>query len=386
MKQEIKNLDKAAERIKKAIKRKEGIILYGDADMDGVASVIILKEAIANLDVHPRGVHTYFPDRETEGYGVNKDALNYLKNYAPALFITLDLGIANFEEIKLAKKMGFEVMVLDHHKILNKLPKASIIVDPHQKGDKYPFKEFAAAGIIFKLAEVLLGKKMTPSLRNNFLELAALATVADMMPEEEDNIEILTGGLASLKNTFRPGLKVFFVQTNENGSRQLAQKIISACHAAGAKEHINEAYFLLTASSTEEAEPLADELLEKSHIRQERIKDATAEVEKRVSEKIKEPIIFEGDKDWPILIAAPASSKICNTYKKPVFLYSQREKDSQGAVRTPKGIDCVKPMMHCSKFLEGYGGHPQAAGFRIKNKSLKGFQKCLIGYFKNLTK
>ena len=378
MKKEIKNLKKAAERIKKAIKKKERIIIYGDADMDGVSSVIILKECIMSLGGEIAAI--YFPDRETEGYGINKDALNYLKKHAPALFITVDLGIANFEEIKLAKKIGFEVLIIDHHKILNKLPEAPIIVDPHQKGDEYPFKEFAAAGVVFKLAEVILGKKITPALRNNFLELAALATIADMMAEEEDNIEIITEGLASLKNTFRPGLKVF-IETEEANIRKLAQKIISACHSAGTREHINEAYLLLTSISTEQAEPMVAELTEKSYIRHQKIKEITNQVQERVSKKAAEPVIFEGDKDWPILMAGPASSKICNLYQKPVFMYSEKEQESQGAVRTPQGIDGVKLMIHCSKFLENYGGHPQAAGFRIKNKNLEKFKKCLVKYF-----
>ncbi|MBI2626474.1 MAG: DHH family phosphoesterase [Candidatus Nealsonbacteria bacterium] len=378
-KPEIKNLKKAADRIKKAIKKEERIILYGDADMDGVASVIILKEAIANLG--GKVIAVYFPDRETEGYGINEDALNYSEKHSPALFITVDLGIGNFKEVKLAKKLGFEVMIVDHHKVLNKLPAASIIVNPKQKGDSYPFKEFAAAGVVFKLAEALLGEKLTPALRNNFLELAALATIADMMTQEEDNIEIVTMGLASLKNTFRPGLKVF-TETDENNSRAIAQKIISACHAAGtASGHINEAYSLLTSTSIKEAEHLAEELLEKSYERQQKIKEITEEAEGIISKKTGESIIFEGSKDWPILMAGPASSKICNIYKKPVFLYSQKEKDSQGAVRTPKGVDGVKPMIYCSKYLETYGGHPQAGGFRIKNKDLGKFKKCLIKYF-----
>ena len=188
MKKEIKNIKKAAERIKKAIKKKERIIIYGDADMDGASSVIILKECIMSLGGEVSAV--YFPDRETEGYGINKNALDYLKKYAPALFITVDLGIGNFEEVKLAKRLGFEVMIVDHHEVLKKLPSASIIVNPKRKDDKYPFKEFAAAGVVFKLAEALMDKKMTPVLRNNFLELAGLATVADMMIEEEDNIEL----------------------------------------------------------------------------------------------------------------------------------------------------------------------------------------------------
>lgn len=380
---QVKNLKKAAERIKRAINKKERIIIYGDADMDGVSSVIILKEAIKNLGGEVSDV--YFPDRETEGYGINEGALNYLKKYVPALFISLDLGISNLKEIELAKKMGFEVMVVDHHEVLRKLPKADIIVNPKQKGDKYPFKGFAAAGVTFKLAEVLLEDKSTAFLRNNFLELAALATIADMMPQEKDNLAILADGLSSLKNSFRPGLAVFkkINTAGDEGVRQLAQKIISACHAGGTENHLNEAYLLLTSGSEQEAEILARNLMEKAYSRQMLIREITAQVERIVSGKMRDPVIFEGDKDWPILMAAPAASKICNTYKKPVFLYSQRETDSQGAVRTPLGIDGVRPMIECSKFLETYGGHPQAAGFRVKNENLEGFKKCLIDYFSN---
>ena len=180
----IKNLKKAAGRILKAIENSERVILYGDGDLDGVSSVIILKETIKTLGGKISSV--YFPDRETEGYGITKKALDFLKKFSPALLIALDCGIGNFKEIKEAKKLGFFVIVIDHHKVLDRLPKADIIVDPKQKGDKYLFKELAAVGITFKLSELLLGEKMTESLRKNFLELVALATIADMMPKVDD--------------------------------------------------------------------------------------------------------------------------------------------------------------------------------------------------------
>ena len=388
MKQEIKNLQKAADRIKKAVKNKEKIILYGDADLDGVSSVIILKETFKNLTgQHPR-VHIYFPDREKEGYGINQEALNYLSQYAPALFIALDCGIGNFEEIKLAKKLGFEVIIIDHHRVLDKLPEAKIIVNPHQKRDKSSFKDFATAGLVFKLAEILLNGKLSPLLRNNFLELVALAIIADLMPQVNENLEFLEKGLTSLKNSLRPGIRVFWqinslVKSSEE-VRQFAQKIISTCHAGGNQNHLNEAYLLLTSISIEEAENLAKNLLEKARLRHFRIKEVIEEVEERLLKKPEELIIFEGDKSWKILMLGSVASKICHNYKKPVFLYSQREKDSQGAVRMPPGLDGVEAMRHCSKLLETYGGHPPACGFRIKNENLKKFKECLIKYFQNI--
>lgn len=377
---EIKNLKKAAERIKKAAADKEKIILYGDNDMDGMGSAIILKETIGNLGGK---VHTlYFPDREKEGYGISRQALEFLKDEAPALFITMDCGITSVEETKLAKKIGFEVIILDHHRILAKLPKASIIVDPHQKGDKYLFKGFSATGIVFKLAELMLGENLTPALRGNFLELAALATIADMMPQESENLEIIAKGLQSLKKTARPGLKVFWEIAGTKDTKQLAQKIISACHAGENIDHINEGYFLLTSTSDVKAKALAEKLLEKADLRRQKIQEIAAEIEERIAGKKKASLVFEGEKGWAIINLGPAASIICKDIKKPVFLYSQKEKDSQGAVRAPKGIDSVKAMRHCSGVLLNYGGHPPASGFKIKNENLGRFQECLEKYFR----
>lgn len=382
---EIKNLKKAADRILKAIKRKEKIILYGDADLDGISSVIVLKEAIKNLGGQVTAV--YFPDREIEGYGLNEDALIYLKEHSPALLLVLDCGISNIEEVKMAKKLGFEVVIVDHHEPLNKLPAASIIVNPKQKGDKYPFKEFAAAGVVYRLVEALLKEKLTDSLRSNFLELVALATIADMMPKSNDNLEFLGEGLSTLKDTRRPGLMVFWqmdpIGKDKDNIIQFAQKVISACHAGIGKNHLNEGYLLLTSTSEREAESLAKYLMERAYDRHLRIKEIVEEIERRILKKDEGSIIFEGDKAWPVLMMGPSASKICNSYKKPVFLYSNKKGYCQGAVRTPQGIDGVKAMMHCSKNLETYGGHPRAAGFRIKDKDVDKFKSCLIKYFKN---
>ena len=211
---EIKNLDKVAERIKRAIRKREKIVLFGDADPDGISSVIILKESTKNLGGEVSTI--YFPNREIEGYGLNEDALKFLQKEAPALLFLLDCGIGNFNEIEKAKEMNFEVIVIDHHEILGKLPKASIIVDPKQEGDNYPFKALATAGILYKLSEILLAKSASQALRESFLELVAIATLADMMPKEEDNKIFIEKGLRALENTFRPGLRVFLENEKED--------------------------------------------------------------------------------------------------------------------------------------------------------------------------
>ncbi len=376
---EIKNLKKVADRIKKAIRQKERIILYGDSDMDGVSSVIIAKESIKNLG--GKVAEVYFPDREKEGYGITEQALNFLKKHSPSLLITFDCGISNFKEIDLAKKLGFEVIIVDHHEILDELPKASIIVDPKQKGDKYPFKFFATGGLSFKLSQELLGRKMTFSLKRNFLELAALATIADMMVEEADNKIIIEEGLSYIAKTFRPGLIALLeMQEIKNcaSSRKIAQEIISILNIVEPKEHLNTAYLVLSTDNVEEARILAENLLIKRDQKRAEVREITAQIEDKVLSNPKEPIVFEGSSFWPVALLGSAASRICSKYQKPTFIVSQKREESRGAVRTPQGIDGVALMKKCSKYLLSFGGHPPAAGFAIKNENLEKFKKCLI--------
>lgn len=385
MKSEIRNLRKAAQRILKAIKNKEKIILYGDADLDGIASVVILKETIKSLG----GIvgNIYFPDREKEGYGINKEALNFLSGSAPALFISLDCGISNFEEVEVAKKMGFEVIIIDHHEILGKLPKASIVIDPKQESDKYPFKQLANAVIAFKLSDLLLTNKNCKNLRKSFLELAALATLSDMMPEVGENKVLIEEGLRCLESTWRPGLKKFFeidFIKEYKSTRQIAQKIVSAFNAGEAQDHLHESYLLLTSSSQEEAESLALKLLKKATQKKAKIQEISETIKEKILGNPTDNIIFEGNSSWPVILVGPIASRVCAQFQRPTFIFKKYKEESQGAVRMPKGLNGVKFLMGCQEILKTFGGHPQAAGFRIKNENLDKFKKCLIQQFSNI--
>lgn len=379
---EIKNLKKAAKRILSAIKSKENIIIYGDSDMDGVSSVIILEETIKNLN---GGVTTvYFPDREKDGYGINGKALSFLKEYSPALLITVDCGIGNFKEVKIAKKLGFEVIIIDHHEILGKVPNASIVVDPKQSGDKYPFKQFAAVGLVFRLSEVLLGKKMTGALRKNFLELAAMATIADMMPRVADNEKIIEEGLSSLKESWRPGIQALLsIESFDSFNLiQRVNKMNSLLNIPNVENGLPASFRLLTSLDIKEAEKLAKILFRKNIQKREEIREIIFLLEDKISENSDESIIFEGSPDWHLILLGTVASIISQRYQRPVFLYKKGEKESPGSIRAPSGCNVVEAMKRCSKNLITYGGHPQAAGFRIKNEYLEEFKECLIKYFK----
>lgn len=379
----MKGLKEAAERILKAITQREKIILFGDADMDGVASVIILEETIKILKKQSGPeITVYFPDREKEGYGINKSALNFLKDKAPALFISLDCGIGNVREVKFANKLGFEVIIVDHHEVLFKLPCASVIVNPKQKDDNYPFKRLACAAIAYKLARLLFLQAAQEWRPEEFLVLAMLATLSDQVPLKDENKQLVKQGMLALNYTKRPGLRALMkIFSFENlGIEEIFHTLLHPLGSAGTENHLNEAYLFLTETSLKKTKERAEFLIEKSKEKRIEIKRIFEEVQSRVNDK--EAIIFEGDEGWPVALLGPVASRICQEFKKPTFIFKKHKTESQGSVRTPHGLNAVKAMASCRQFLKTYGGHAPAAGFRVKNENLKNFKKCLIEYFR----
>ena len=380
----IKNLQKAANRIKKAIAQRERIVLYGDADLDGVTAVLITDEAIKSLGGNVAAY--YFPDREKEGYGVTPKALEYLKQYAPALLVTFDLGISNFEEVPMAKKLGFEVIVVDHHKVLGKLPKADIIVDPKQPGDTYPFKEFAACGLSLQLAKAILGKNLSDALYQSMVELAALGTIADMMVREQDNIQIIQDGLDAIPYSWRPGIRAFLesdIFASDATLEAKVQQIIGILNVRDTKDRQPGAFRLLSCLSLPKAKKMIEVFIEKNKIRREQIERAADEVRMRIFHKKSDPLTFEGSEEFEFMLLGALASIISQETNKPAFIYKKSRKELLGSVRAPLGYDTVNAMQHCGQFLDVYGGHPQASGFRTTPDMEQGLRTCLVDYFKS---
>jgi single-stranded-DNA-specific exonuclease len=379
-KPKIKNLEQAAERIKKAVLNKERIILYGDSDLDGISSTVILGEAIKSLG--GQICCAFFPDRENDGYGINLRALKMLKDKAPALFITLDLGIGNLREVDMANEMGFEVIIVDHHETLFGIPKAAIIVDPKQQDDDYPFKGLANVGVTYNLCMELLGKDISHNLKNSFLELAALGTIADMVPQVEQNQEIIEQGLRSLRNTFRPALRAFLdILGNGEVFEGSLPRIISALNAAESVNFENESYHLLTSSNMQKCKETADMLLNKNQYKQQQVKNIVLDVERRIAQKPDNAVIFEGDPSWKLTWAGTVASIISSKYSKPTFIFKKMDEESCGSVRNPKDTNSVDAMKTCADILITYGGHANASGFRVRNENLEKFEGCLNKFF-----
>lgn len=390
---EIKNLRKAAERILQATKNKERIVLYGDADPDGVASVVILKETLQKLG-SPK-LTIYFPDREKEGYGINEQALNYLAKKGAGLLIALDCGMGNVREVALAKDLGFEVLIIDHHQVPpGLLPKTPIVVNPRQKTDKYPFKSLATAGIVYKLVRYLLfGVQFSKS--EDFLSLVALATLADQMPLLDENKELVNDGLLTLFFTkrkgvlalldfvgFSPSSRSLMIEAKEHISAA-RQKILPILNAAQLKGHLNQAYLLLVENSLPKARKIVRYLAQRAEERRKEIQRIFTEIEFRLQDKsASQSLVFEGGENWTLSCLGPVASKLCQKYDLPVFLFKRMNEKSRGAVRVPRDFDAVKAMTSCSHLLQTYGGHAPAAGFTVKNENLEKFKKRLLNYFK----
>ncbi len=383
-----KGTEEVSQRILTAASKGEKLIIFGDTDLDGISSVIILKELFELLNplyIEKKNLRAYFPDKEQEGHGLSDIALDFFDSEPPALFFLVDCGITNFKEVERAKKMGFEVIIIDHHQSLGKLPEAAFIIDPKQEGETYPFKDFAATGVVYKVAECVLSQTKHPQLvQEKLLELVALATLSDQMPLEEDNRELVDKGMNALLTTRREGLLALIElgEADVQIDSDVFQKIIAPLNSGRLKEHLAEAYLLLIEDSPKKAKILAQKLIKQNQEKKALVMATVEELSQKI-DKMQENliIIFEANKHWPGPSLGVVASKLLRIYKKPIFLFRKGEKESIGSARLPKNFDGVAAMAYCKKFLEAYGGHAPACGCRLQNKNLIKFKDCLEEYF-----
>ncbi len=377
---EIKNLRKTARKIKESIDR--NFVLVSDVDLDGVTSLIILEEIIKNLG--GKISLSYFPDRNKIGYGIEEKTLEYLKDFAPGILIFSDYGTAEFEKIRKFQKMGFEVVIIDHHEPLRKIPPVDFLVNPKQPSDRYPFKSLAACGLCFKLAEIALKGDFKGRMKNNLLELAALGTFADMMPRKEDNKDIMEKGLEIIPLSSRPAFRVFLKKfpLSEYSIKEVLQKMVSVSQVSEIKDNLAESYLFLSASSLKEAEIILERLLEKSGKR----KKITADLVDLFSQRIEEDqkFIFQGSSETPFSLTGSLASRLSSKFKKPTFIFGEKGKRAVGSIRTPKEINSLEALKKCSRLFITFGGHPQASGFTIESKNLDKLKKCLEKYFQKI--
>ncbi len=378
----FKEMEKVFERIKKAIINKEKITIYGDYDADGVCGTAILYSTLEKLGGN---VFYYLPDREKEGYGLNKEAIKKIINDGTKLIITVDCGITNFKEIDLANQSNVDVIITDHHTPLDEIPQAPFILNPHLKDETYPFKDLSGSGVAFKLVQALLKKNDQFPISNNqlnseafekwLLDLVAIGSIADLVSLKGENRTLVKYGLIVLNKTSRPGLRSLIKKAGLSlgnlNSWNIAYQLAPRLNAAGRIDHANIALEMLLTKDKERAENLAEKLNQLNQNRQKIIEKIFEKIKEKIGETPKEKIIVEAEKNWPVGVLGLVSHQITEFYHRPSILLTIRENDIKGVGRSIEEFNLIESLKELEKFFSHYGGHSGAAGFTLKEKNLE---------------
>lgn len=369
----IKGMEKAILRILKAIKRKEKIALWGDYDTDGICAAILLFEALNYLGAF--SVEIYLPEKETEGYGLNKEGIKKLAKKKISLIITCDCGISSVEEVKLASSLGIEVVISDHHKIPERLPDAYAILNPHQRENGYPFADLSGVGVTFKLAQALLEKSERHSKieNQNFLkwqlDLVALGTLADIVSVTDENRVLVKYGLLVLSKTQRPGLSTLFRICNITPSRissyDISYKLAPRLNAAGRLASPYLALNLLLEKEPSEAAKIALDLDQLNLKRQRLTEKVLAEAKKQIEIDKETKLIIVSGKRWPLGILGNVASRLKEEYGMPTLVLSEANGQHTGSARSIDGFDITEALGTCGDLLLKFGGHARAAGLSL---------------------
>lgn len=363
----LTGMDAAVSRIKLAIANQESILIFGDYDADGVTSTTIMMMTLQDLGAD---VQFYIPNRFTEGYGPNKQAFQYAKDIGIQLIITVDTGIAAINEATVAKELGLDLIITDHHEPGPELPEALAIIHPKLKNSEYPFHELAGVGVAFKLAHALYGE-----LPEHLLEIAAIGTIADLVSLKGENRLIAQRGITYLKKTKNIGLKALFKRTGTElhsiDEETIGFLIAPRINAVGRLGSADPAVDLLLTDDIHEAEAIAEEIERLNKERQAIVTEITEQAIKQVEEKYpidEYPVLVVGEEGWNSGVIGIVASKLVDKFYRPTIILSfDREKGvAKGSARSILGFDLFKNLSSCRDILPHFGGHPMAAGMTLK--------------------
>ncbi|MEI6597398.1 MAG: single-stranded-DNA-specific exonuclease RecJ, partial [bacterium] len=393
----FKNMKAAAALAIKHIKEQNLIIVYGDYDADGVTATAALIEILNIFKAHT-GV--YIPGRTSEGYGLNKKAIDELIKIGAKLIITVDNGIRNKEEVDYAKSLGLDIIITDHHEPppdKNNWPDC-LIINP--KAEDYTYKSLAGVGVAFKFVQGLIKlSKLDEQLKNKLaekvLDLVAIGTVADMVSLLGENRALVSQGLKIINQQKRIGVAelVKIAQTNGNINKKVNSLIIGwqispRLNSAGRLDHANTAYELLVTKDKDEAQTIAKKLNIKNGERQKITEDITAYCLKVVEEKMLNDKILivcspniesEGrETPWPEGVVGLVAGRLCEKYARPVLVITKIKNEIKGSGRSIDEFNVMEAIESSSQYLEKFGGHAAACGFTLKNQAdLEKFSKTM---------
>ena len=376
------DMEIAVERIIKAIDNQEKVIIYGDYDVDGITSITVLKKFLKTCGLE---ADYYIPNRLSEGYGLNKAAIDYIKEKEYTLIITVDCGISGIEEIEYANSLGIETIVTDHHEPMELLPPAVAIVDLKRKdNDTYPFKSLAGCGVVFKLTQALgmrLGIDEKEYLK--YLDIVCVGTISDIVPLVDENRVIAKLGLKLVEVTRNPGLKALL---NASGYKVVNSNTISfgiapRINACGRMGYEEEALKLFLTENLVQASEITERLNKYNRDRQEIEKNIYDEAIKMMEkEDSNAQSIVLGSNNWHHGVIGIVSSKITEIYFKPSILIFFDGEDGKGSGRSIPGFDLHEALAETAKYLEKYGGHEMAVGLSLKKNNFNRFKEAFEKY------
>jgi len=377
----LKGMKEAVQRIEQAYQQKEIIGIFGDYDADGIPGTALLYEYLIKIGFN---VHVYIPSRE-QGYGLNREGIEVLKKEGVSVLVAIDLGIRNFEEVEEAKKNGLAVIILDHHEVVGKMPRA-IILNPKQKGETYPFRELAATGVVFKFIQALNRrlKKVPENYLKWTLDLVAISTICDVVPLVSENRIFAKFGLIVLKKTKNLGLGSLCQQaaiSPENiDTYSVGFQIGPRLNAPGRMDHANESFYLLTSKNKKEANVLAEKLDLINRARQNELERVLKEAKTKVSRDglAKKKIILVEGKNWPPGIVGLVAGKLMEEFARPVIVFEEKEGKLRGSARSIDAYNMVEALDEAKEYLLKYGGHKRAAGLSLELEHLSNLYDKLL--------
>ncbi len=374
----LNDMDLAVRRIDEAIYNNERICIYGDYDVDGITSVSVLYLFLKNFSDN---ITYYIPDRFSQGYGINKTALDNLKNDGCSLIITVDTGISAIEEINYANDIGIDVVITDHHECQKSFPSAIAVINPKRHDSAYPFAKLAGVGVVYKLITALDKHKNT-DFSDNYIDLVAIGTIADIMPLIDENRYIVKVGLDKISTNPNPGLKALIditLNTSNITSSSVGFALAPRINAAGRMAMASVGVELFVTDkpqiASEIAQNLCDLNLERQKIETEIFNQASEIIDKHNLDKNYNALVLwkEG---WHSGVIGIVASKLKEKYNKPVVLFSVDEV-SKGSGRSVVPFNLYEAFESCKDMLIQYGGHKYAAGLLIENDKLGEFRDRL---------
>lgn len=380
----LPDMAKAVAALSAALEAGERIAVFGDYDVDGITSTCVLVRYLRS-----RGADClyYIPDRLTEGYGLNKSALQQLKDSGVSLVVTVDTGITALEEIAFANDIGLRVVVTDHHECKDEMPPALAVVNPKRLNSAYPFSELAGVGVAFKLICALAGEENQRSVIESYIDLVAVGTIADVMPLVGENRIIVAWGLQRLQRTQNPGLRMLIREAGVE-ERRMTSSLVSftlapRINAAGRMGCADKAVQLFLT----EDEALAQELSALLCCQNRQRQNEENQILQQAYETLKteyhpetDRIIVLWGENWHHGVVGIVSSRISDRYGCPTVLISMEGDVGKGSGRSVRGFNLFDALEHSSRYLERFGGHALAAGLTIQREHLEDFKACITEY------